>query len=59
MRDEEGFLIPCKHTDWKIVDDQENHDYVCMYFGNGTTGYHMCYGDENCRYYEPKGGEQK
>lgn len=54
MRDKDGFVIPCKHCDWMIYDEQDNKDYICLQFGGGITGYHHCYGDENCRYYEPK-----
>lgn len=53
MRDAEGFLIPCKYCDWKIIDERDNHDFVCEKFARYNTGYHICYGDENCKYYEP------
>ena len=51
MRDKEGFLIPCKYTEWKIIDKRDNKDFVCM--NEHLTLEHFCYGDENCRYYEP------
>ena len=53
MRDKDGVVIRCKHSDWRMIDDSENQDYVCVRFK--TTGYHECYGDELCRFYEPKG----
>lgn len=52
MRDNNGFLIHCKHCEWMIINDREDHDFVCRKLEN-WTGYHLCYGDENCRYYDP------
>ena len=54
MRDKNGLLIRCKHSDWKIIDDAENHDYVCTHFGDKIISYHACYADEYCRFYEPE-----
>ena len=53
MRDKDGFEIRCKHTDWKIIDKQENKDYVCTKYGSRMNGYHICYCDEHCQSYEP------
>ena len=51
MKDKDGFLIRCVHSDWKIIDDHDNHDYVCTKYN--TAGYHVCYCDEYCKDYEP------
>ena len=49
MKDEQGFTITCKWSDWKIIDDKWNHDFVCGY------GYRVfCHGDESCEHYEPE-----
>lgn len=53
MRDKNGFLIRCKNCEWMIYNDKEDKDFICQQFGDKTYGYHICYGDENCRYYEP------
>lgn len=53
MRDKDGFLIQCKHCEWKIIDNQENQDYVCGIFGKQMIGYHVCFADEYCNRYEP------
>ena len=53
MKDKDGFLIKCKNCEWMIINDWEDHDFVCRQFGDRMIGYHMCYGDEHCRYYEP------
>ena len=53
MRDKHGFIIPCVNTEWRIIDQRDNHDFVCMRFGDRMSGYHLCHGDENCRYYKP------
>ena len=52
MRDKNGFLIQCKHSTWEIIDDRDNHDFVCKreFFG----GKHYCIADEHCKYYEPE-----
>lgn len=57
MRDKDGFLIRCKHCEWMIYNDKEDKDFICQQFGDKTYGYHICYGDENCRYYEPDSKE--
>lgn len=54
MKDKDGFTIKCKNSDWKIIDEQDNHDYVCLRFGCAVMKYHVCYADEYCRYYEPE-----
>lgn len=53
MKDKDGFTVRCKHSDWKIIDEKENQDYVCMKFPTYNYKFHCCYGDEYCRYYEP------
>ena len=50
MKDEE---VRCIHSDWKIIDEREHQDYVCVRDGCWVTGYHLCYCDEHCRHYEP------
>lgn len=54
--DEKGFPIRCKHTEWAVIRDDGAEDIVCTRFTR--TGYHVCDGDENCRYYEPMEGGQ-
>lgn len=54
MRDNDGFLIRCEHSDWKIIDNRDNKDFVCCVFGDKTSGRHLCYADEHCKFYEPK-----
>lgn len=54
MRDKDGFIIPCKNSDWRIFDYLGNKSYICMLIGDKGSGYHECFGDENCRYYEPR-----
>lgn len=51
MRDEKGFLIRCIHSEWRIIDAQDNKDYVCM--NELLTLEHYCYADEQCRLYNP------
>ena len=53
MRDKDGFEIRCIHSDWKIIDNNDNHDYVCCRDSSWITGYHYCYCDEHCKYYKP------
>ena len=53
MRDKEGFLIPCKYTEWKIIDTQDNKDFVCTKFPTYNYSAHLCHADEMCRYYVP------
>ena len=53
MKDKDGFTIQCKNSDWMIVDNFDNHDFVCLKFGCRMTGYHLCYADEHCRHYVP------
>jgi len=59
MKDKDGFVIRCKHSDWKIIDDAENQDYVCTHFDTNIISYHACYADEYCRFYEPIKGEEE
>lgn len=55
MRDKDGFIIKCKHTDWQIVDARDNHDDVCTCIDIVAPGYTLrCYADEKCPCYEPK-----
>jgi hypothetical protein len=53
MRDEKGFLIRCEYSDWKIIDARDNKDYVCLYFPTYNYSAHICYADEQCKYYKP------
>ena len=53
MKDKDGFTILCKNCEWRIINNREDHDYVCTRFGDKMIGYHLCFGDDNCRYYEP------
>ena len=59
MKDKDGFTVPCKHTEWRIIDERDNHDFVCMNYGGGITGQYFCYGDEKCKYYKPDVKERK
>ena len=43
------FLNRCKWSDWKIIDDFDNHEFVCTYGGG-----HFCYADDKCQHYEPE-----
>lgn len=52
MRDKDGFIIKCKHSDWQIIDDDWNHEDVCLMYGNGLYRY-ICYADEHCEHYVP------
>ena len=49
----------CKHSDWKIINDREDKDYVCVRDDSWITGYHLCYCDENCRFYEQESEDDK
>lgn len=51
MRDADGFIIRCKHSNWQIVDADDNYDDVCLFY----PYYHnlRCYGDERCAHYVP------
>lgn len=51
MRDKEGLEIRCKYSDWKVVDQRDNRDFVCTKYCAGGT--HLCYCDEYCRDYVP------
>ena len=53
MRDDKGFLIRCKYSEWQIIDARDNKDYVCLKFPTYNYSAHQCYGDELCKYYEP------
>lgn len=53
MKDKDGFYIRCKHSDWQIIDDRDNKDFVCGKFGCRITGYHLCFADEHCLHYVP------
>ena len=53
MKDKDGFVIRCKFSDWKIIDERDNKDYVCTKFPTFNYGAHQCYADELCRYYVP------
>ena len=51
MRDKDGFLIKCKYTDWQIIDERDNKDFVCL--NSCMSLNHLCHADERCKYYEP------
>lgn len=53
MKDEQGFDIRCEHSDWMIVDNRDNKDFVCRRFPTYNYGAHRCYCDENCKDYVP------
>lgn len=53
MRNDKGFLIRCKYSEWQIIDARDNKDYVCLKFPTYNYSAHQCYGDELCKYYEP------
>lgn len=54
MKDKDGFIIRCKYTDWRIVDNFDNEDDVCTHHEVVSPGYTLrCYADEKCPYYEP------
>lgn len=59
MKDKDGFTVKCIHCDWRIIDARDNKDFVCMKFGDRLSGYHLCYGDENCKYYQTQGKRGK
>ena len=51
MKDKDGFNIQCEFSDWEIIDEDWNHDFVCRkYF---TGGKHYCYANEHCKDYKP------
>lgn len=50
MRDEKGFLIRCIHSDWKIINERDDKDYVCTFFPTYNYSAHICYADEQCKY---------
>ena len=50
MKDEE---VRCIYSDWKIIDNNDNHDYVCVRDNSWLTGAHLCYCDKNCKFYQP------
>lgn len=52
MRDKDGFMIKCKDSEWQIIDNMDNKDFVCQRFGDGIHGKHLCFGNEHCKYYE-------
>ena len=53
MKDKSGFLIKCKWSEWRCIDDFWNHEYVCC-----QNGY-KCYADENCPHYKPERSEDE
>ena len=53
MKDKDGFTIRCKFSDWMIIDERDNKDFVCMKFPTFNYSAHQCYGDEHCKYYTP------
>ncbi len=55
MKDKDGFQIRCIHSEWKIIDQNDNKDFVCTKYN--TCGYHECYGNDYCRDYKPVDGD--
>jgi len=53
MKDKDGFTIRCKHSDWQIVDERDNKEFVCLKFPTFNFSARRCYADETCKYYEP------
>lgn len=53
MKDKDGFDIRCANSDWKIINNREDKDYVCTIYGCRMTGYHLCYCDDHCKDYKP------
>lgn len=51
MKDADGFNIRCVHSDWQIIDERDNHDFVCLKYFLG--GKHYCYADDHCKDYKP------
>ena len=47
---EDGFCIRCRWSEWQVIDDLWNHEFVCTY-GCG----HYCFADEQCKHYWPDG----
>lgn len=46
---------PCKNERWEIINDREDHDYICR--GEGNYGWYCSYTDKNkCKYYVPDKG---
>jgi len=50
MRDKDGFLIKCKHSNWEIYNERDDEDDIC----HTIYGIRHCYADEKCKYYEPE-----
>ena len=53
MKNKDGYEIRCEHAEWRIIDNNDNKDYVCTFFGTSVTGWHFCYCNDNCREYKP------
>ena len=53
MKDKDGFDIRCVNSEWMIIDDRDNKDFVCQKFPTYNYGAHHCFCDENCQYYKP------
>lgn len=52
MKDKDGFTIKCIYSDWQIINDDWDHDDVCMNERSGLLK--RCYADESCPYYKPE-----
>ena len=48
MKDECEYVIRCKWSELKVIDEFMNHEFVCTYGGG-----HFCFAEENCKHYEP------
>lgn len=51
MKDKDGFVIRCIHSQWREINDRGDDECVCLKYQR--VGYHVCYADEYCRDYEP------
>lgn len=49
MKDKNGFTIRCKYTEWKVINEDWDHDFVC----GRCIGTLKCYANEGCKYYVP------
>ena len=50
MRDKDGFVIRCIHSHFQVINENDDAEFVCRKYGG-----HFCYGDEDCKGYEPEG----
>lgn len=48
-------LKRCKWADWCVINQNDDKDYVCR--GNYLN--RQCWADEDCKYYDPDGVDEK